>query len=109
VRWLKSTPRGWEGTTLTLAVRVGVALGYLKIVLAGCPMDESGHWYDEFLKPNDIKLQNRHKQHLWKWNEMACRPHSRLMRSMSGNTKDLFGEPTPQWVFDIPKPLNGRK
>jgi len=108
VRWIKQTPRGWEGTTLSLAVRVGIILGYLKIVLAGCPMDNSGHWYNEFLKPDDNKLKNEHKHHLWKWMEMACRPYARLMRSMSGNTQELFGEPTVEWLFDIPQPLNGR-
>lgn len=107
VRWLKMNRAGWSGTTANLAIKIAVILGYLKIVLAGVPMDFSGHWYDEFLPPDDRKRQSDHRHHLWKWNELACRPQARLMRSMSGNTKDNLGEPTKEWLLDIPIPLNG--
>lgn len=108
VRWIRQAKAaGWCGTTANLAAKVAICLGYLKIVFAGIPMDNSGHWYDEYLPENDVKRQSDHRHHLWKWSELGCRPQSRLMRSMSGNTKDLFGEPTVGWLLDIPIPLNG--
>ncbi len=100
VRWVKGDNRGWSGTTLNLGIKVGLALDYLRLVLAGCPMDNSGHWYDRFLKSNDNKLLNDHRHHLWFWTEMATRPSGRFIRSMSGNTGDLFGEPTIEWLTD---------
>lgn len=109
VRWLRMNKAGWSGTTANLAIKIAIILDYYKIVLAGVPMDNSGHWYDEFLSSEDRKRQSDHRHHLWKWNELACRPQARLMRSMSGNTKDNLGEPTVEWLLDIPKPLNGGK
>ena len=100
VRWIKGDNRGWSGTTLNLGIKVGLTLDYLRIVLAGCPMDNSGHWYDRFLKRNDNKLRNDHRHHLWFWTEMATRPSGRFIRSMSGNTGDLFGKPTFEWLTD---------
>jgi hypothetical protein len=98
VRWIKGDNRGWSGTTLNLGIKVGLALDYLRLVLAGCPMDNSGHWYDRFLKKNDNKLKNDHRHHLWFWTEMATRPSGRFIRSMSGNTGDLLGVPTIEWL-----------
>jgi len=109
VRWLQLDKAGWSGTTANLAVKISVILGYLKIVLAGVPMDFSGHWYDEFLPENDRKRKSNHLHHLWKWNELACRPQARLMRSFSGNTRDNLGEPTREWLLDIPRSNNGGK
>jgi hypothetical protein len=101
VRWIKNDNRGWSGTTLNLGVKVGLALDYLRIVLAGCPMDNSGHWYDRFLKKNDNKLKNDHRHHLWFWTEMASRPNGRFIKSMSGNTAELFGKPTFEWLTNV--------
>lgn len=100
-RWIKEDGRGWNGTTAALAVKIGMALDYLKIVLCGCPMDLSGHWYDKYLPENDKKLQNDHRHHLWFWTEMATRPMGRFIRSMSGNTADLLGTPTKEWLYGI--------
>lgn len=99
VRWIKEDGRGWSGTTAALGVKIGIALDYIKIVMAGCPMDRSGHWYDKNLKPTDTKLLNDHRHHLWYWTEMATRPIGRFIRSMSGNTADLLGRPTKEWLY----------
>lgn len=101
VRWHRTGQTGWDGTTANLALKIGVSLGYLKIVLAGCPMDTSGNWYTPLLKEQDIKCAKNHKVHLWKWTEIATRPVSRLCRSMSGETAKLLGEPTTNWLEDI--------
>jgi len=101
IRWSRNSSKPWNGTTLNLGVKIGIALGYLKIVLAGCPMDTSGNWYKDTLPENDIKRGKDHTAHLWKWTEIASRPIGRFIRSMSGNTAQLFGEPTKEWLQDV--------
>lgn len=101
VRWVKQDHRGWSGTTANLGVKIGITLGYLRIVLAGVPMDRSGHWYDKYLPEKDIKRTHIHAAHLWFWTELATRPVGKFIRSMSGNTKDLLGEPTHKWLMEV--------
>lgn len=98
IRWGRNTSKPWNGTTANLGIKIGIALGYLKIVLAGCPMDNSGNWYRDSLPENDIKRGKDHTAHLWKWTEIASRPIGRFIRSMSGNTANLLGEPTKEWL-----------
>jgi hypothetical protein len=80
---------------------MAIALDYVRIVLAGMPMDESGHWYDKNLAKEDVKRKSVHSNHLWFWTELATRPVGRFIRSMSGNTKDLFDEPTYEWLTEV--------
>lgn len=101
VRWGRNTAKGWTGTTANLGIKIGIALGYMKIVLAGCPMDGNGNWYKDTLPANDIKRFKDHTAHLWKWTEIASRPIGRFIRSMSGNTAMLFGEPDQAWLEDV--------
>lgn len=98
VRWIRRFGGGWTGTTAMLGLKVGIALDYLRIVLAGIPMDNSGNWYAPALPDDDVKKDKDHRHHLWKWTEIAGRPLGRFIRSMSGNTLDLFGEPTKDWL-----------
>lgn len=98
VRWIRNGRTGWNGTTANLGIKIGIALGYTRIILAGIPMDSSGNWYAPLLPSNDVKQNKNHTSHLWKWNEIASRPISRLLRSMSGNTADLLGKPTKEWL-----------
>ena len=107
VRWVRNGRGGWNGTSANLAYKIALALDYTRIVLAGCPMDQSGNWYTEEMQDDDIKKQKDHRSHLWKWMEMATRPIGSFMKSMSGNTADLFGKPTREWlchcIGDIPE------
>lgn len=103
VRWIRNGRGGWSGTSANLALKIGLALDYTRIVLAGCPMDNSGNWYKKLLKPDDVKVNKDHRHHLWKWTEMATRPIGRFVRSMSGNTADLFGKPTREWLLHFPE------
>ena len=98
VRWVRNGRGGWNGTSANLAYKIALALDYTRIVLAGCPMDQSGNWYTEEMQDDDIKKQKDHRSHLWKWMEMATRPIGSFMKSMSGNTADLFGKPTREWL-----------
>lgn len=103
VRWIRNGRGGWNGTSANLATKIALALDYTRIVLAGCPMDSSGNWYTTLIPDNDIKSHKDHRHHLWKWTEMATRPIGRLIRSMSGNTADLFGRPTREWLCHEPE------
>jgi len=102
VRWARNSSKGWTGTTTNLGVKIGIALDYLKIVLCGCPMDDQGNWYKSLVPLDDIKRGKDHTAHLWKWTEIASRPIGHFIRSMSGNTAHLLGEPTQEWLNDIP-------
>lgn len=103
IRWVRNGRGGWNGTSANLALKIGLALDYTRIVLAGCPLDNSGNWYKPLLKLSDIKVSKDHRHHLWKWCEMATRPIGRFIRSMSGNTADLFGRPTREWLCHEPE------
>ena len=99
VRWVRNGRGGWNGTSANLAMKIGLALDYTRIVMLGCPMDNSGNWYKPLIPANDIKYDKDHRAHLWKWMEITCRPISKFVRSMSGNTADLLGKPTREWLL----------
>ena len=103
IRWVRNGRGGWNGTSANLALKIGLALDYTRMVLAGCPMDKSGNWYSDIVKKEDVKAAKDHRHHLWKWTEMSTRPIGRFVRSMSGNTADLFGKPTREWLDHIPE------
>lgn len=103
IRWVRNGRGGWSGTSTNLGIKIGLAFDYTRIVLAGCPMDGGGNWYKPLLSEDDIKVNKDHRHHLWKWMEIACRPIGRFIRSMSGNTADLFGKPTTEWLMHIPE------
>lgn len=103
IRWIRNGRGGWNGTTGNLALKIALALDYTRIVLAGCPMDNSGNWYSDEVPEDDIKANKDHRHHLWKWMEISCRPIGKFVRSMSGNTRDLFGEPNRAWLCHEPE------
>lgn len=98
IRWARNSSKPWNGTTTNLGIKIGIALGYMKIILAGCPMDGGGNWYTKTLDHDDIKRYKDHRAHLWKWTEIASRPVACFIRSMSGNTADLLGKPDDEWL-----------
>ena len=103
VRWIRNGG-GWSGTTTFFAVKIALAMDYLRIVLVGSPLSNTGHWYDKHIDNKDdprfYRLGSRHEGHLWKWVELAARPISDFIRSMSGNTADMLGRPTQNWLDD---------
>lgn len=108
VRWVRNSAQGWNGTTANLGIRIGLILGYTRIVLAGVPMDNSGNWYKNAIPTDDIKQGKDHRAHLWKWTEIATRPIARFIKSLSGNTADMFGKPTYNWLtFNYKEQENG--
>ena len=103
VRWIRNGRGGWEGTSGNLALKIGLALDYTRIILAGCPMDNSGNWYSPIIPEEDVKANKDHRHHLWKWMEISLRPIGCFIRSMSGNTADLLSQPTREWLLHIPE------
>lgn len=84
----------WHGSTSLFAVYICKALGYAKVVLAGCPLDSKGHWYfgPETLGPE------------WSgacyqaWLDFAKDDYSANVRSLSGYTAQIVGEASREWV-----------
>lgn len=92
----------WEfaggGTSGLLACHVAIELGYEDIVLCGVPIDNSGHFWEctwgktnfqrEIADKNGrVRGDGRHY-----WTRAAKRFDGRV-KSMSGNTKLILGEP----------------
>lgn len=80
----------WHGSSGLYAVKVGLEMGYNKIILCGVPMTESNH----FLRQRPWKTC---RQFLPKWIQYRAQLDSKV-RSMSGFTRDLLGAPTQEWL-----------
>jgi hypothetical protein len=83
--------QAWGGSVAN-AICYFVSRGF-SVVLCGCPFDASGHFDDTSL--------NYHAGELWDW-FLRGHPHrgghNINVRSMSGQTKQLFGAPTKEWL-----------
>ena len=73
---------------------IGAHLGYEKIMLAGVPLDESGHFYDP---PGYSKHKYLHDHCVMEWKDGMAHWGEKV-RSMSGQTKEWMGEPTEEWL-----------
>jgi hypothetical protein len=91
--------RRLHGSSALFASLACIAMGYKKIVLAGCPMDMSGHWYfppsKETLGPLWIGVD------FMAWIDFARQPDSKKVTSMSGYTAKLLGEATKDGMFKL--------
>lgn len=88
VRPLETAGRGSSGF---FGVEVALALGADRVVLAGIPMTATPHVDDD--RPWDAA--NAHLRE-WTLPETLARFDGRV-RSLSGATRDLLGEPDPAW------------
>lgn len=80
-----------KGSSGLLCVRALRMEGFERIVLAGVPMSkDGGHYYD-----GKDWLQFDHYTAAWKTLRDELAPY---VRSMSGLTRELFGEPSPDWI-----------
>lgn len=84
----------WHGSTGLFAVLTAIEMGYKKIVLAGMPIDSKGHWYfpDEDYGPKWTMETYQN------WFEFAALPAAKKVKSLSGYTALLLGEPTKKWL-----------
>ena len=106
-QWVPGTT-GWpfpgHGSSGLGAIYVGLALGYEPIVLAGCPMDNTGHFFDPPLghpmakvrltnfDPQEAMLSKTNKnEKIWRRaNETIFEGR---VKSLSGKTRDWLGAP----------------
>jgi hypothetical protein len=81
----------WEPSGLTglYAVKVAKKIGAGKIVLAGVPMDRTGH-----ILPSGLHWINERRRESW----LLRRAELTDVRSMSGWTRQVFGYPTQEWL-----------
>jgi hypothetical protein len=84
-----------NGTSALLAVMVGLALGYEKIILAGVPMDGGGHLYDP---PGTESTQFTQDWLEAEWKQISAVYFNDRVRSLSGRTRDWLGAPTEDWL-----------
>lgn len=104
IRWFKENA-GWFGTTAMFAMIAGLRLGYLRIVLAGIPMNACGRWYE-----SDFERGNYdHGVHLWRWKQFRWRPWASFVRSMSGLTAEILKKPTFEWLTEPKHILNSKQ
>jgi hypothetical protein len=71
------------------AVSVGLAMGYDKVVLAGVPLDNDGHYYDA---PGYVSTFNDRPTTL-EWEAARESVFEDRVRSLSGRTRSLLGAP----------------
>lgn len=85
------TTTDWQGSTGLLCVKMLREEGFGRIVLAGAPMSkDGGHYYD-----GKDWLQFNHYIGGWQKRREEIAPY---VRSMSGFTRELLGEPTKEWI-----------
>jgi hypothetical protein len=88
---ITSSVADWHGSSGLLAVAVALRLKCTRIVLAGVPMSpKAAHFFDE--KPWVVATRF---QMAWKRNLPEIKD---FVRSMSGWTAELLGEPTAAWI-----------
>jgi hypothetical protein len=92
--WDVERSRG--GTSTLLAVMIGLGIGYDRIVLCGAPLDGKGHFYD----PPGRDMTPEFTQDFVKNEWTDCRDSffKGRVRSMSGWTRELLGEPDEAWL-----------
>uniref|UniRef100_A0A6H1ZU01 Uncharacterized protein n=1 Tax=viral metagenome TaxID=1070528 RepID=A0A6H1ZU01_9ZZZZ len=83
------------GTSGLYACMVGLALGYERIILAGMPMDNSGHYFDLAGPLTDFEHGNAIAT---VWKESRNNYFKDRVRSLSGRTREWLGEPNAGWL-----------
>ena len=90
--WDISFPGGTSGM---FGCYIGLAMGYSKIILAGIPMDGTGHFFDPPWVGTVELTQDAEKI---VWTQAANGLFRGRVKSMSGNTRKWLGEPTEDWI-----------
>lgn len=83
------------GSSGLLAVQVAQVLGVTRVILCGMPMTSTAHFTESkenfgpfwYAAAGYWTAWAQHKEHLRGW-----------VRSMSGKTKEMLGEPTLEWL-----------
>lgn len=82
-----------HGSSGLNACYTGVALGYDKIVLAGLPLDNSGHYFDPSWRETNFnnEVPNTDRGHPRYWENANRYIFKGRVKSLSGRTKELLG------------------
>ena len=87
----RRTPN-WGGSSGLLAVSCAMTLGASRVVLAGVPLDfQQGHYYS----PDKRWHDGGNYRHAW---ERKLDVLQGRVRSPSGFTREILGEPTAEWL-----------
>ena len=92
--------RIWIGNTGYFATLTAVEIGYEKIILAGMPLDNKSHFYDQEELPGPTWTPICFTQ----WMDFKMkRPEADRVRSMGGYSAFMLGTATKEWVEDVIK------
>jgi hypothetical protein len=82
----KDLEAAWYGSSSLFSVLACLALGYQKVVLAGCPLNGEGHWFHgpEWTGP-DWRVEDYQA-----WRDFAKTDEARKVTSLSGFTKEVL-------------------
>ena len=82
------------------AAQIAVAMGFTKIILCGIPIDNSGHYFDppDGDSNHSVKFGDKHNIVGWRQLHENNEYARNRLRSMSGRTASIFGEPTIDWA-----------
>ncbi len=84
---IKYTPdTQWHGSSSLFSVYVALAMGYTEIILAGCPLDSRGHWWDGTDQPGPEWPGYSYQA----WLDFSKTPEARKVRSLSGYTEQIL-------------------
>jgi hypothetical protein len=86
----------WWGSSAIFGTLCCIAMGYDRVVLAGCPLDDQGHWYG---LPGEEEGLIWHDHDFEVWRQFAKQPEGQMVRSFSGFTKDVLGVPEKKWLI----------
>lgn len=79
------------GTSSMYGIFIGLVMGYEKILLAGIPMDGSGHFFDPPGDKTAGMFDNSSQKNVWWWARDNI--FKGRVKSMSGNTREWLGGP----------------
>ena len=77
----------FHGSSALFAALAGIEMGYDKVVLAGCPLDDEGHWYFD-----DTKGPLWLGHDFMAWVDFSKEPSAKKVRSLSGFTAKIIGD-----------------
>ncbi len=103
IKFEKGDNSMWYGSSALFCVYIALALGYEKIILAGCPMDSKGWWF----------FDEREVGPRWQGEcfmaflEFAKKSESYKVKSLSGYTAQIVGHATKAWASGLIHPFQG--
>ena len=94
--WPKIVVRPGNGSSSLAGIRVALAMGYEQAILAGIPLDGSGHFYDPpagLQTDPDYDFRYDYASYLAPWVSAARDEFNGRVKSLSGKTRELLGAP----------------